>query len=432
MQISELYKLYQQFPSIQTDTRKVKVADLFFALKGPNFNGNLFAEEALAKGAAYAVVDEEFESTDERIIHVADVLKTLQDLALHHRRQFMVSAAGKKIPFIAITGSNGKTTSKELIHTVLSAAYKTYTTEGNLNNHIGIPLTILKIKPDAEIAIIEMGANHQKEIEAYCVFTMPTHGIITNCGKAHLEGFGGEEGIRKGKGELYDYLRLHNGAAFVMWDYDYLQKMSKGILQVITYGTKDAGITGLVRDSAGLLEVSITSGADIDSIKTNLVGEYNLPNILLAVAIGKYFNVPDEKIKAALENYIPSNSRSQLIGKDGNKIILDAYNANPTSMKAAIENFVKMEGADKVLMLGGMMELGSDSTKEHQALVDLITKNTWKDVVLVGGDFSKINHSFLYFQNSTQAKEWFKNQHYNHAAILIKGSRSTQMEKVLE
>ena len=432
MQIPELYKLFQQFPSIQTDTRKVKKADIFFALKGPNFNGNIFAGEALAKGAAYAVVEEAPAIADERIIQVTDVLKTLQDLALHHRRQFIISAAGKQIPFIAITGSNGKTTSKELVHAVLSSAYKTSTTEGNLNNHIGIPLTILKIEPDAEIAIIEMGANHQKEIEAYCAYTMPTHGVITNCGKAHLEGFGGEDGIRKGKGELYDYLRQHNGTAFVMWDYDYLQKMSKGIPQLITYGTQHAGITGFVKNSAGLLEVSITAGVNIDSISTNLVGEYNLPNVLLAVAIGKYFNVPDGKIKKALENYIPSNSRSQLIEKDSNKIILDAYNANPTSMKAAIENFVNMDGSNKVLMLGGMMELGYESIKEHQALVDLIAKYTWKDVILVGGDFSKIDHCFLYFENSTQAKEWFKNQHYNHSAILIKGSRSTQMEKVLD
>jgi UDP-N-acetylmuramoyl-tripeptide--D-alanyl-D-alanine ligase len=431
MQISELYKLYQQFPSIQTDTRKVKQDDLFFALKGPNFNGNQFANEALAKGAAYAIVDEEIESSNGRIIKVTDVLKGLQELALYHRRQFITSDT-RQIPFIAITGSNGKTTSKELVHAVLSSAYKTYTTEGNLNNHIGIPLTLLKIKADAEIAIIEMGANHQKEIEAYCVYTMPTHGAITNCGKAHLEGFGGEEGIRKGKGELYDYLRLHKGTAFVMWDYSYLQDMSKGIPEVITYGTEHAGITGFVKNSSGLLEVSITAGADLPSIKTNLVGEYNLPNILLAVAIGKYFKVPDEKIKLALENYLPSNSRSQLIEKDSNKIILDAYNANPTSMKAAIENFANMDGADKVLMLGGMMELGSESLKEHQDLVNLITKHTWRKVVLVGGDFNKVNHPYLYFEKSAQAMEWFKNQNYNQTAILIKGSRSTQMEKVLE
>ena len=266
MLIADLYKLYLQFPSIQTDTRKVKKDDLFFALKGPNFNGNLFAAEALTKGAAYAVVDEFDKNTDERIINVPDVLEALQNLAFHHRSQFMFSISGKNIPFIAVTGSNGKTTSKELIHAVLSSVFKTYTTEGNLNNHIGIPLTILKIKQDAEIAIIEMGANHQKEIEAYCAYTMPTHGVITNCGKAHLEGFGGEEGVRKGKGELYNYLRLHSGTAFVMWDYDYLQEMSKGIQTLITYGTHNAGVTGNVKSSSNLLEVSITAGADIDSI----------------------------------------------------------------------------------------------------------------------------------------------------------------------
>ena len=432
MLIADLYKLYLQFPSVQTDTRKVEKDDLFFALKGPSFNGNNFAEDALSKGAAYVVVDELPENIDRRIINVTDVLKALQDLALHHRSQFMFSISGKQIPFIAVTGSNGKTTSKELIHAVLSSSFKTYTTEGNLNNHIGIPLTILKVKEDAEIAIIEMGANHQKEIEAYCAYTIPTHGVITNCGKAHLEGFGGEEGVRKGKGELYDYLRLHSGTAFVMWDYDYLQEMSKGIPTMITYGTHNAEVTGIVKSSSGLLEVLITAGADISSVKTNLVGEYNLPNILLAVAIGKYFKVPDEKIKWALENYIPSNSRSQLIEKDGNKIILDSYNANPTSMKAAIENFAKMEGVDKVLMLGGMMELGPESLHEHQDLITLINKYKWQAVVLVGGDFNKVNHSFSFFESSLQAKEWYKNQNFSHSNILIKGSRSTAMEKVLE
>jgi len=432
MKIPELYKLYLQFPSVQTDTRKVRKDDIFFALKGPNFNGNKFAREALEKGAAYAVVDEVADNTDGRIINVPDVLKALQDLALYHRRQFLFSNSGKQIPFIAITGSNGKTTSKELVHAVLSPLYKTYTTEGNLNNHIGIPLTILKIKNDAEIAIIEMGANHQKEIEAYCYYTMPTHGVITNCGKAHLEGFGGEEGVRKGKGELYDYLKGNNGAAFAMWDYDYLQKMSEGIATRVTYGTHDADVTGIVKTSSELLEVLITTQSNIDSIKTNLVGDYNLPNVLLAVAIGKYFEVPDEKIKWALENYIPSNSRSQLIEKDGNKIILDAYNANPTSMKAAVENFAKMQGVDKVLILGGMMELGAESLYEHQNLIDLINKYHWKAAVLVGGDFNRVNHSFTYFEDSIQAKDWFKNQHFSNCSILIKGSRSTAMEKVLK
>lgn len=432
MQIPELYKLYLQFPSIQTDTRKLKEADLFFALKGPNFNGNEFAKQAIDAGAAYAIVDEEINEPNERIIPVPDVLKTLQDLAHHHRRQFIISTPEKQIPFIAITGSNGKTTSKELIHAVLSAAYKTYTTEGNLNNHIGIPLTLLKIKADAEIAIIEMGANHLKEIEKYCTYTMPTHGIITNCGKAHLEGFGSEEGIRKGKGELFDYLRQHDGTAFVMWDYAYLQEMSKGITNIITYGTHDADIIGSVKKSSGLLQVELNSGADLGIVKTRLVGEYNLPNVLLAVAIGKHFKVPEEKIKLALENYIPSNSRSQLIEKGSNKIVLDAYNANPTSMQAAIVNFAKMDGADKVLMLGGMMELGKDSVQEHQQLIDLINKYNWKNVVLVGGDFKKVNHSYLNFENSAQANEWFKKQQFSNSNILIKGSRSTQMEKVLE
>lgn len=432
MQIQELYLIYLKHPYIQTDTRKLKEGDLYFALKGPNFNGNLFAKQAIGDGAAFAIVDEKIKDPDERIIYVTDVLKTLQELAAYHRSQFNLNTEAKQVPFIAVTGSNGKTTSKELIHAVLSTIYKTYTTEGNLNNHIGIPLTILKIKQDAEMAIIEMGANHQKEIEAYCTYTMPTHGVITNCGKAHLEGFGSEEGIRKGKGELFDYLRQHNGTAFVMWDYDYLQKMSSGISNVITYGTQNASVTGKIKNSKGLLEVSITSGADIDAIETSLVGEYNLPNILLAVAIGKYFNVPDEKIKLALENYVPSNSRSQLIEKESNKIILDAYNANPSSMTAAIENFAKMNGNNKLLILGGMMELGKESIKEHQSLVDLINTYDWKTVVLVGGDFNKVNHSYLNFENSEKAKEWFKAQHFQDTHILIKGSRSMQMEKVLE
>ncbi len=432
MKITELYKIFLQFPSIQTDSRKIKEADLFFALQGTNFNGNQFAEEALSKGAAYAIVDEATCTPNDRIIQVDDVLKTLQNLAHHHRRQFILSSTEKQIPFIAITGSNGKTTSKELINAVLSTSFKTYTTEGNFNNHIGIPLTLLKIKHDAEMAIIEMGANHQNEIAAYCVYTMPTYGVITNCGKAHLEGFGSEEGIRKGKGELFDYLRLHKGTAFVMRDYNYLQEMSKRLTNCITYGTHNAGLTGSIKNSTGLLEVTIHTGSSIDYIKTNLVGEYNLPNILLAVTIGKYFNVPDEKIKWALENYIPSNNRSQLIEKNGNKIILDAYNANPSSMQAAIENFAKMSGENKVLLLGAMMELGAESHQEHQHLIELINKYKWKNVVLVGGDFNKASHSFLYFESSKQAKKWFNNQNFNASNILIKGSRSTQMEKILE
>jgi UDP-N-acetylmuramoyl-tripeptide--D-alanyl-D-alanine ligase len=426
MHITELYQQFLAHPHIQTDTRKLTPGNLFFALKGPNFNGNQFVRQALAAGAAYAIVDEETGIDDKRIIKVDDVLKSLQDLALHHRLQF------RHIPFIAITGSNGKTTTKELVHEVLSATCKTYTTEGNLNNHIGIPLTILKIRNDAAIAVIEMGANHQKEIEGYCTYTLPTHGIITNCGKAHLEGFGGIEGVRKAKGELYDHLRTHNGTAFVMWDYDYLREMSKGIAAIKTYGTKDAEITATIQNSTEFLEIDVTHGAAIDTIKTQLVGEYNLPNVLAAIAVGKYFSVPDEKIKAALEQYTPSNSRSQLIEKDGNRIILDAYNANPSSMKAAIENFAKMEGEDKVLLLGGMMELGNESLQEHQAIIDLINKYNWKNVVLTGGDYNKLQHPFINFENSLQVKDWYQQQHFTNANILIKGSRSMKMEKVLE
>jgi len=424
MQIEELYKIFLAHPSVQTDTRKLKETDLFFALKGPHFNGNLFAQKALDTGAAYVIADELTGITDERIILVDDVLTTLQLLAQHHRQQF-------NIPFIAITGSNGKTTTKELLHEVLSTAYRTYTTEGNLNNHIGIPLTILKIQPDAQIALIEMGANHQKEIESYCQFTLPTHGLITNCGKAHLEGFGGEDGVKKGKGELFDYLRDNNGVAFIMNDYDYLKEMSKGIAIIKNYGTVNADVTGKVKTSTGFLEVNITKGAAIETIKTQLVGEYNLPNILAAVAVGKYFNVPDEKIRLALESYTPSNSRSQLIEKATNKIILDAYNANPTSMKAAIENFAKMEGNQKILLLGGMMELGKESVREHQSIITLIDNYKWKAVALVGGDYHKTKHSYLNFNSSEEAKDWFNQQNINHAQILIKGSRSMQMEKVL-
>ncbi len=426
MQTEQLYTLFLAHPSIETDTRKLKQGDLFFALKGPNFNGNLFAKQALDAGAAYAITDEPLPENAgcDQIILVEDVLTTLQLLAKHHRQQFT-------IPFIAITGSNGKTTTKELVHEVLSTTYRTYTTEGNLNNHIGIPLTILKVKADAEIAVIEMGANHRKEIESYCTYTLPTHGLITNCGKAHLEGFGGVEGVRKGKGELFDFLRMHKGTAFIMNDYDYLQQMSAGIATIHTYGTKDADITGEVKNSSGFLSVKITGGAAIDTIQTQLVGEYNLPNILSAVAIGKYFSVADSTIQSALEQYTPSNSRSQLIVKDSNTFILDAYNANPTSMKAAIENFAKMKGDNKILLLGGMMELGNESVFEHQSIIQLIDQYKWTAVVLVGGDYGKVMHQYINLQNAVQAKEWFMQQRFVNTQVLVKGSRSMQMEKVL-
>lgn len=434
MQTAALYAIYKGHPSVQTDTRKLRPGDLFFALKGVHFNGNSFARQALDAGAAYAVIDEkEFEIPGKTIL-VEDVLIALQNLAKYHREQFFTLPDGRQVPFIAITGSNGKTTTKELIHAVLSTTYKTYTTEGNLNNHIGIPLTLLKIRTDAEMAVIEMGANHQEEIAGYCTYAQPTHGLITNAGKAHLEGFGGIEGVRKAKGELFDYLRtLTHGVAFVNWDYDYLQEMSKGISGIIKYGTGgDAHVIGKVLKNDPLLEVEMVQGMDEKKIGTRLVGEYNLPNVLAAVTVGKYFKVPEPMIRDAIEKYTPSNSRSQLIQKGSNRVILDAYNANPSSMKLAIENFVTIKSDNKILLLGGMAELGRESLAEHQAIIDLIGLYAWKQVVLVGGDFLQLKHPYLQFENAGQAKGWLQQQQLEDAHLLVKGSRSMQMEKILD
>lgn len=425
MTTEQLYELYLQHPSVQTDTRKLKQGDIFFALSGPNFNGNDFALKAIESGAAYAVVDVEIPNENGRILKVDNVLESIQLLAKMHREQF-------DIPFIAITGSNGKTTTKELVSAALASHYKTYTTQGNLNNHIGIPLTLLKVKEDAEMAVIEMGANHQKEIESYCRYTEPTHGIITNCGKAHLEGFGGIEGVRKGKGELFDYLRENNGTAFIFNAYDYLQEMSKGIENVITYGTANAFVTGKALPSETFLRVEITGKESPAIIQTQLVGDYNLPNVLCAVAVGKHFNVPFNKIVEAIETYTPGNSRSQMLIRGSNHIILDAYNANPTSMRLAIENMAKIKSDSKVLMLGGMMELGKESAEEHQNIIEVIKRYDWVKVILVGGDFAKINHPFLYFANATDAGDWCRQQNFQNTYFLIKGSRSIKMEIIAE
>lgn len=420
MNIVELYEIYKQFPSVQTDTRKLKQGDLFFALRGPNFNANAFAETALANGAAYAVIDDAAFHSGAKTILVEDALKTLQELALYHRNQF-------HIPFLAITGSNGKTTTKELIHAVLSTTFNTYTTEGNFNNHIGVPLTLLKIRDDAQMAVIEMGANHQGEIASYCVYTLPDFGLITNVGKAHLEGFGGIEGVKKGKGELFDHLRAFSGTAFVMRDYDYLQEMSAGIKNRFTYGSENADVNGKLLSSEPFLSIEV----DGTKINTQLVGAYNYANVLAAVAVGKYFEVSMENIQIAIESYAPSNSRSQLIKKDSNHVILDAYNANPSSMRAAIENFEKIAANNKILMLGAMAELGEESLDEHRGIVELIDRYHWKDVILVGGDFLKVKSRYRVFNNSAEAADWLKKESLQDAYILVKGSRSMQMEKVL-
>lgn len=425
MQTEELYRQYLLHPSVQTDSRKVQPGDIFFALKGDSFNGNQFARQAIEAGAVLSVIDEEAYAIPGKTMLVPDVLRSLQELAGYHRRQF-------SIPFLAITGSNGKTTTKELIHAVLESHYKTSTTTGNLNNHIGIPLTLLKVRPDAEIAVVEMGANHQQEIASYCVYTDPTHGLITNCGKAHLEGFGGVEGVRKGKGELFDYLRAHQGTAFVMWDYAYLREMSRGIPVILKYGTKEADIEARLMSSEPFLEAEISKGAEIGLIRTKLVGAYNLPNLIAAVAVGIYFKVPADKIRSAIENYNPSNSRSQLLQKGSNQVILDAYNANPSSMKLAIENFASVKAEKKILLLGAMAELGRESLAEHQSIIDLIDQYPWSDVVLVGGDFLKLAHSYISLPDAEAARSWLQSKNPENSYLLVKGSRSMKMEKALE
>lgn len=424
MDIKQLYALYVNHPSVQTDTRKLREGDIYFALKGPNFNGNLFANKALEAGASWAIVDEPVANGDPKIIQVDNTLRTLQSLASLHRDQF-------NIPFIAITGSNGKTTTKELVHSVLSSSYKTYTTEGNLNNHIGVPLTLLKIRRDAQMAVIEMGANHRFEIESYCRYAKPDYGLITNIGKAHLEGFGGIDGVKKGKGELFDFLRYNDGTAFVNADDEKVLQLSESLIKKVLYGKNTGRYEAEMVSGDPFLTINI-KGEHSFSISSHLVGNYNLSNILAAVTIGSFFNVPTDKIKTAIEAYLPSNSRSQMVHKGSNIFIMDAYNANPGSMKVAIENFAAMEGKDKVLILGAMKELGEESKAEHEALVNLIEKYAWKEVALAGNEFKVINHPYHYFENASQAKEWFLNQHFENAIILLKGSRSMQMEKVVE
>ena len=429
MEMEHLYQLYLQHPHVQTDSRKLKEGEIFFALKGPNFNGNAFAVRAIELGASYVIVDEPVEVHDPRIILVPDVLNSLQQLAKYHRGQFD-KLPGGGIPFIAITGSNGKTTTKELIHQVLSRKYITYTTEGNLNNHIGIPLTLLKVRMDAQVVVIEMGANHLKEIRDYCTYANPTHGLITNCGKAHLEGFGSVEGVRKGKGELYDHLRANKGTVFVNANDQVLLEMAKGIPEIIYYGDRNGSIKTVPDKEDSFVTVSLDGFTK--PIHSRLVGNYNLHNILAAIAIGEYFKVPKEQIQNAIEQYIPSNSRSQLVKVGTNTFIMDAYNANPSSMRSAIENFAAMKVAgDKILLLGSMMELGKDSGAEHKDIVRLIDQYQWGSVALVGEGFKSISDHYLVFENAYQVRNWLDQQQVEHATLLVKGSRSMEMENVL-
>jgi UDP-N-acetylmuramoyl-tripeptide--D-alanyl-D-alanine ligase len=426
MNIEELYKLFLANPSVKTDTRHIVEGDIFFALKGPNFNGNNYAEKAVEAGASYCICDEKSSFINKKIIYVDDVLKTLQELAKHHRMQF-------KIPFIAITGSNGKTTTKELCHAVISSTFKCYTTKGNLNNHIGIPLTILSVKQDAEMAIIEMGANHLHEIESYCAYTMPTHGLITNCGKAHLEGFGSEAGVRKGKGELYDYLEKNNGIVFLNTDHSYLIQMSKKIKNIITYGKNaTAEYSGNIITGDPYINIEITNGAK-GLIKTKIAGRYNFDNVMAAVCMGKVFGVSNKNIISAIEDYSPDNSRSQIINKGSNTILLDAYNANPSSMKEAIENFAAMQnnGKSKIIVLGEMKEMGTASEYEHKTIIDTLLKHKWDKVILTGQEFKNLPYHFIHFNTTKETADWFNQQQYQNSLILIKGSRGMAMENIM-
>jgi UDP-N-acetylmuramoyl-tripeptide--D-alanyl-D-alanine ligase len=419
-----LYELYLAHPLIQTDTRKPQPGGIFFALSGANFNGNAFAEQALQQGAAYAVIDDPDYKADKCIL-VNNVLETLQQLANFHRRQL-------NMPIIAITGSNGKTTTKELITAVLRTTFITYATVGNLNNHIGVPLTLLKVRKDAEMVVVEMGANHQKEIAGYCRIAMPSHGLITNCGKAHIEGFGGEEGVRKGKGELYDYLRETKGAIFRNSDLPYLQEMAHDIREQITYGSSNATYIGKPLSGGVLLDVAILSAHAETTINTQLVGSYNFPNVMAAVAVGRHFGIPIDTIKAAIAAYSPDNSRSQWMQRGTNKIILDAYNANPSSMQAAIANFAATDLPNKTLWIGGMKEMGGEEMNEHRNLVALIASYNWKDVILVGREFKDVTNGYRWFETSAEAAAFIKEQGIYNSSVLIKGSRGSKMEVMAE
>jgi UDP-N-acetylmuramoyl-tripeptide--D-alanyl-D-alanine ligase len=417
MKIDQLYKLFEESYLIDTDTRKIREGSLFFALKGENFNGNSFAISALENGAKFAIIDELKYHTHPNTILVPNVLETLQSLANFHRKKL-------NIPIIALTGSNGKTTSKELINAVLSKKYKTTATVGNLNNHIGVPLTLLSITSTTDIGIIEMGANHLKEIETLCKIAEPNFGYITNFGKAHLEGFGSVEGVIKAKSELYDFLRENDGISFVNSD-DPIQIIQSEKINSIEFNNK---IIQFI-EANPFVKVLFEN----TKIESNLIGKYNFSNIAAAISIGNYFNVSLNKIKEGIENYTPSNNRSQIIEKVTNKIILDAYNANPSSMSAALENFNQLKATKKVVFLGDMFELGSESLIEHQKIADLVSSYNFNKVYLIGKAFSTTSAKNAFIYDSFEA---FKTSNLtlniSHATILIKGSRGMALERILD
>lgn len=417
---------------ISTDSRNVKKGDIFFALKGDHFDGNKYASQALENGAEIAVVDDQNLSENSAFYKVNNALETMQLLANYHRKQF-------SIPIIGITGSNGKTTTKELISAVLSTHYPTHFTKGNLNNHIGVPLTILSMPQHTEIAVIEMGANHQGEINNLCHIAEPTHGVITNIGKAHLEGFGGVEGVKKGKSELFRYLK--DGCIFLNNLDDVLVDLSlenkKKILYTLSDNPDPNNAPYEIKNlpTQEFLKVAFLSENGVYLIaQTNLTGHYNLGNIMAAIAIGKYFKVPGHKIKMALENYIPSQNRSQYVDFKGAKIILDAYNANPSSMEAALKNLIAINHPFKMAVLGDMFELGDEAPLEHLKIADFADNEKIQQVVLIGKNFEAAskNKNWRHFETALEANEYFKSLPFFNSLILIKGSRGMKLESLLE
>lgn len=426
LDLNTLYRKFQACSAVSTDTRKVEAGCLFFALKGPNFNGNTFAREALEKGARYVVVDEPaFALNDESYILVDDSLTALQALARYHRRQL-------KMPVIGITGSNGKTTTKELILAVLSQKYRTYATKGNLNNHIGVPLTLLSIGNDTEMAVIEMGANKVGDIKELVEICEPTHGLITNIGRAHLEGFGGIEGVKRGKGELYDFLLAQEGVVFVNSQNETLSSMAARLSDPILYPAADdffhcelvaASPQVIYRDEAG------------NQVETHLAGAHNFENIAASLCIGKYFGVAADRANEAIRNYVSDNNRSQVVHKGSNVIYLDAYNANPTSMQASLEYFMSIQASKKAVVLGDMYELGEESDAEHQRMGEVVARGNFDYVLLCGKQMQHAvaaNPKAYYFIDKFSLNNWLADQKFEHTHILIKGSRGMSMESIVD
>ncbi|WP_029906866.1 UDP-N-acetylmuramoyl-tripeptide--D-alanyl-D-alanine ligase [Prevotella sp. 10(H)] len=426
MEISELYKIYKQYPTVSTDTRNSPKGSIFFALKGANFNGNEYAEKSIDAGCSYAVVDEAKYATRPNIILVENSLETLQKLANHHRKQM-------KTPVIGITGTNGKTTTKELITSVLSQEYNVLATEGNLNNHIGVPLTLLRLKKEHEIAVVEMGASHVGEIKFLSEMAMPNYGVITNIGHAHIEGFGSYENVIKAKGELYEYIRsTRDGKIFIDYDNSLLREMSEGITSIYYGFEENLFISGKVLSLRPFLEFEWKFGNKRNKVKTNLIGEYNLTNVLAAITIGKYLGVKAPLICKAIEGYVPTNNRSQLKETDRNMLIIDAYNANPTSMHAALENFDHMDVNHKVLILGDMKELGPDTDMEHQKVADYVSHHNFDKVIFVGDNFSRIHTDYPRFTDLDSLRTYLTKNPIEDSYVLLKGSRSVQLEKCID